>query len=88
MVLLVFFLQPAQDRDRVLDRRLGNHHRLEPPRQRHVLLDQPVLGEGRRADARELATRERMGERRLVIECVTTAVVPFVHELVCEFIGS
>ena len=54
--------QPAQDRDRVLDRRLVDHHRLEAALERGVLLDVlAVLVERRRADAVELAA----GEHRL-----------------------
>ena len=58
VVRLVALLEAAQDRDRLLDARFGHHHRLEAPRQRHVLLDQTVLVRRRRADARELASRQ------------------------------
>src|SRR6185369_2085141 len=37
VVLLVFVLQAAQDRDGILDRRLGDEYRLEAARQRGVL---------------------------------------------------
>ena len=60
VVDLVALLEPAQDRDRVLDRRLRDEHRLEAPLERGVLLDPlPVLVERRRADAAQLAARER-----------------------------
>ena len=60
VVDLVALLQAAQDRDRVLDRRLRDEHRLEAPLERRVLLDAlPVLVERRRADAAQLAARER-----------------------------
>ena len=53
VVRLVALLQAAQDRDRVLDRRLADEHRLEAPLERGVLLDVlAVLVERRRADAR------------------------------------
>ena len=62
VVLFVLLLQAAQDRDRVLDRRLGDEHRLESTGERGVLLDVlAVLVERRRADAVQLAA----GERRL-----------------------
>ena len=62
VVLLVALLEPAQDRDGVLDRRLADHHRLEAPLQRGVLLDVlAVLVERRRADGAQLAA----GEHRL-----------------------
>ena len=57
---LVLLLEPAQDRDRVLDRRLGDEHRLEAPRQRGVLLDMlAVFVERGRADAVQFAARQR-----------------------------
>src|SRR4051812_13042206 len=60
VMLLVLVLQAAQDRDRVLDARLVNEHRLEAPRQRRVLLDVLlVLIERGRADAMQLAARQR-----------------------------
>ena len=60
MVLLVLVLQAAQDRDGVLDGRLVDEHRLEAPRQRRVLLDVlAVFVERGRADAMQLAARER-----------------------------
>ena len=55
-------LEPAEDGDRVLDVRLADEHRLEPPLQGRVLLDVlAVLVERRGADAAQLAA----GERRL-----------------------
>ena len=60
MVRLVALLQPAQDRDRVGDRRLADEDRREPPLERGVLLDVlAVLVERRRADAAQLAAREQ-----------------------------
>ena len=62
VVELVFLLEAAQDRDRVLDRRLADEHRLEAPLQRRVLLDMlAIFVERGRADAVQLAA----GERRL-----------------------
>jgi hypothetical protein len=60
MVDLIALFQPAQDRDRVLDRRLVDEHLLETPLERGVLLDVlAVLIERRRADAVQLAARKR-----------------------------
>ena len=62
VVDLVALLQPAQDRDRVLDARLVDHDRLEAALERGVLLDVlAVLVERRRADRAQLAA----GEHRL-----------------------
>ena len=62
MVHLVALLQAAQDRDRVLDRRLAHEHLLEPALERGVLLDVlAVLVERGRADHAQLAA----GEHRL-----------------------
>ena len=59
VVDLVALLEPAQDRDRVLDGRLADEHRLEAALERGVLLDVlAVLVERRRADRAQLATRE------------------------------
>ena len=59
MVHLVALLQPAQDRDRVLDRRLAHVHLLEAALERGVLLDVlAVLVERGRADQAQLAARE------------------------------
>ena len=59
VVRLVALLQAAQDRDRVLDRRLADEDRLEAPLERGVLLDVlAVLVERRRADRAQLAARE------------------------------
>ena len=59
---LVALAQPAQDRDRVLDRRLVHGQRLEPPLERRVLFDVlAVLGESGRPDAVQLTA----GEHRL-----------------------
>ena len=56
---LVAFLQPAQNRDGVLDARLLDHHRLKAPLQRRVLLDiLAVLVERGRADAMQFAARQ------------------------------
>ena len=60
MVLLVFVLQAAQDRDGILDRGLGDEDRLEPPRQRRILFDVlAVLVERGGADAMQFAARQR-----------------------------
>ena len=60
VVLLVLLLEAAQDRDRVLDRRLADEDRLEAAGQRRVLLDVlAVLVERGRADAVQLAARQR-----------------------------
>ena len=60
VVLLVLLLQAAQDRDGVLDRRLGDEDGLEAPRQRGVLLDVlAILVERGGADAVQLAARQR-----------------------------
>ena len=59
VVDLVALLEPAQDRDRVLDRRLADEHRLEAALERRVLLDVlAVLVERGRADAAQLAARQ------------------------------
>ena len=61
-MLFVVGLQPAQDLDRVLDRRLVDVDLLEPADERPVLLEiVPVFLVGGRADAAQLAA----GERRL-----------------------
>ena len=57
---LVALLEAAQDRDRVLDRRLLDVDRLEAPLERRVLLDVLlVLVERRRADGAQLAAGQR-----------------------------
>ena len=59
VVLLVLLLEPAQDRDGVLHRRLADEHGLEAPRQGGVLLDVlAVLVERGGADAVQLAARQ------------------------------
>ena len=59
---LISLLQAAQDRDRILDGRLGDHDRLEPALEGGVLLDIfPVFVECRGADAVQLAP----GQHRL-----------------------
>ena len=64
MVRLVAFLEAAQDRDRVGDRRLADEDRLEAPLERGVLLDVlAVLVERRRADRAQLAAREHRLEQ-------------------------
>src|SRR3546814_10366654 len=56
MVQLIFLLDPAQDRNRILDRRLADEDGLEAPLERGVLLDMlAIFVERRRADAVELA---------------------------------
>jgi hypothetical protein len=60
VVRLVALLEPAQDRDRLLDIGLVDEDRLEPALERGVLLDVlAVLVERRRADAPQLAARQR-----------------------------
>src|SRR5258708_3822830 len=60
VVDLVALLEAAQDRDRVLDRRLADEYRLEAALERRVLLDVlAVLVERGRADSAQLAPRER-----------------------------
>ena len=60
VVQLVFLLEAAQDRHRILDRGLIDEHRLEPPRQRRVLFDVlAVFIERGRAHAVQLAPRQR-----------------------------
>ena len=64
VVHLVALAQAAQDADRVLDRRLADHHRLEAPLERRVLLDVlAVLVERRRADRVQLAARQHRLEQ-------------------------
>ena len=59
VVRLVARVEPAQDRDRVLDGRLGHQHLLEAPLERRVLLDVlAVLVERGGADHPQLAARE------------------------------
>ena len=55
----VALLQAAQDRDGVLNRRLADHHRLEPTLQRRVFLNVfPVFLQRRRADGMQFTARE------------------------------
>jgi hypothetical protein len=57
---LVAVAQPLEDLDRLFDRRLADHHRLEAPLERRVFLDVLAeLVERRRADALQLAARQR-----------------------------
>ncbi len=64
VVHLVALLQPAQDRDRVLDARLDHHHRLEATLERGVLLDVlAVLVERGGAHGTQLAAREHRLEQ-------------------------
>ena len=59
MVQLVLLLDPAENADRVLDRRLADEHRLEAPRQGGVLLDMlAVFVERGRADAVQRTARQ------------------------------
>ncbi len=59
VVDLVALLEPAQDRDRVLDRRFADVHLLEAALERGVLLDVlAVLVERRRADEPQLTARQ------------------------------
>ena len=57
---LVFLLEPAQDGDGVLHRRLGDEDRLEAPRECRVLFNVlAIFVERGGADAMELAAGER-----------------------------
>src|SRR5438105_4324244 len=59
MVLLVPGADAEEDRDRLVDRRLLDHDRLEAPLERRILLDVlAVLVEGGGADALQLAPGE------------------------------
>ena len=70
MVLLVFFLEPAQDRDRVLDRRLLDHDRLEPAGKGGVLFDMlAVLVERRGTHTMQLAAGKSRLEQIGRIHC-------------------
>ena len=70
VVLFVAALQPAQDRDRVLDGGLADHHRLEAALERRVLLDVlAVLVERRRADRAQFAAREHRLEQVGRVDC-------------------
>ena len=71
VVELVFLLQPAQDRDGVVDRRLADEHRLEAAFERGVFLDMlAIFVERGRADAVQFAA----GKRRL--EQVRASIAP------------
>ena len=60
MMRLVSVFQPAKNRQRVLDARLGDRNRLEPSFERRVFFDIfAVLVERRRADALHFAARKR-----------------------------
>jgi len=64
VVDLVALAEAAQDRDRLLDRWLVHHDRLEAPLERRVLLDVlAVLVERGRADRVELASRQHRLEQ-------------------------
>ena len=61
----VFFLQPAQDRDRVGDIGLGHENRLETPRQGGVLFDMfAIFVQGGGADAMQFTARQRQFQHR------------------------
>ena len=83
---LVFLLDAAQDRDGVLDRRLAHEHRLEPPRQRRVLLDVlAVLVERGGADAVQRAARQlRLDQVRSIHRAFGAAGAHQVVQLVDE----
>ena len=62
VVHFILFLQAPQDGDRILDRWLGNHHRLEPPFQGRVFFHMfAVFVDGRRPHTAQFPA----GERRL-----------------------
>src|SRR3546814_5373753 len=50
MVQLIFLLDPAQDRNRILDRRLADEDGLEAPLERGVLLDMLAIFVERRSE--------------------------------------
>ena len=83
---LVFLLDAAQDRDGVLNRRLAHEHRLEPPRQRRVLLDMlAVLVERGGADAVQRAARQfRLDQVRSIHRAFGAAGAHQVVQLVDE----
>ena len=59
MVQFVFFLQPAQDGDRVLNRGFADKNRLKPALKCRVLLDMLLIFIQRRcANAMQLSTRQ------------------------------
>ena len=59
MMQFIFFLEAAQDRDGVLDRRFADEYGLEPPLERGVFLDIfAIFVERSRADAVQLTARE------------------------------
>ena len=64
MVILVAAAQALEDRDRLLDRRLLNHHLLQPPREGAILLDLLELLEGRRADHADVARAQHRLDQR------------------------
>ncbi len=73
VVGLVALLEPAEDRDRVLDGGLTDEHLLEPALQGGVLLDVlPVLIEGGRADEAQLTTGEHRLEHVACVHCGIT----------------
>ncbi len=60
VVDLDLFLEAAQNRDGIVDRRFAHQHGLETARQRRVLLDVlAVFGQRGGADAAQLAARQR-----------------------------
>ena len=64
VVLLVVLAHHLQHGDGLLGGRLVDQHRLEAPLQRRILLDVlAILVERRRADAAQLATRQRWLEQ-------------------------
>ena len=75
MVQLVLLLQAAQDRDRVLDRRLAHEDRLKAPRECRILLHVlAVLVQRGGADTVQLTAREcRLEQVRRVHRSVRLA---------------
>ena len=60
-------MQPRENADRLVDRRLLDRDLLQPPRERAILLDVLVLVEGRRADDAQLAGgQHRLDQRRQI----------------------
>ena len=63
MVDLVFLFEAAQDGDRLFNRRLVQHHRLEAPLEGGILFDVlTVFGNGGGTDGSELTACERRFE--------------------------
>ena len=74
---LVLLLDATQNRNRVLDRRLVDHDRLETTRERGVLFDVlAILVESRRADGVQLAACQRRFEHVARVQAAVTGARP------------